>query len=276
MITDDKLSSTRPGLLPKPDPARHSRKCEICHHPDRASIDSEFVDWHHPDNIVEQYDLSSRSAIYRHAHATGLYDLRRRNLRSALELVIQEAESTTPTPDAIIRAVRAYSCLDDDGRWTDPPQRIVVSRDLPTPLQPVLAADVIDADARVVDPVPIKQASARGDAASAPAEPNCAVDPACPGAERPCPELGSEPRRCAVPSPEVAPPTSDMAPASSSTVRKARSSRKPRENRSVARGRRRELLIGTLKRLEILATPSKQTSEVISNRDKIAPPPDTT
>ena len=130
----------QPSGQAAPDLARHARKCIICHHPNREAIDGEFIHWLHPDNIVDEYELPSRSALYRHAHATGLYELRRRNLRYSLEHVIQEAERTTPTADGIIRAVRAYSRVTTDGRWIEPAQRIVVIR-RPAPAPVLTSSD---------------------------------------------------------------------------------------------------------------------------------------
>jgi hypothetical protein len=124
----DKKSSTRRANRPAADPARHARKCEICHHSDRDAIEGEFIDWHHPDTIVDDYELNSRAGLYRHAHAVGLFRRRRRNLRCALELVIQEAERTSPTADAIIRAVRAQSRVTSGGRWIEAPKYVVISR----------------------------------------------------------------------------------------------------------------------------------------------------
>ena len=124
----DKKSSTRRANRSAADPARHARKCEICHHSDRDAIEGEFIDWHPPDTIVDDYELNSRASIYRHAHAVGLFRRRRRNLRCALELVIQEAERTSPTADAIIRAVRAHSRVTSSGRWIEAPKYVVISR----------------------------------------------------------------------------------------------------------------------------------------------------
>lgn len=76
-----------------PDPSaleRHSRKCAICTHPDRQAIDEAFL--HLPRrvwaddsaqrnivDIVKDYNLPSPSPLYRHAHATGLWQARNSN-----------------------------------------------------------------------------------------------------------------------------------------------------------------------------------------------------
>ena len=124
----DKKSSTRRRHRPAVDPARHARKCEICRHPERAAIEREFIDWHPPGTIVDDYQLNSRAGTYRHAHAVGLFPRRRHNLRCSLELLIQEGQRTSPTGDTIIRAVRAYCRVTRDGRWIEPPKHLIISR----------------------------------------------------------------------------------------------------------------------------------------------------
>jgi hypothetical protein len=129
MNSNDKINRFRPGLQPPADPARHARRCAICNHPERDAIEEEFVHWFHADRIADRYELPSRSAVYRHAYATGLYDLRRRNMRYALEHLIEEARLATPvTGDTVIRAVRAHAHLTATGRWIEPPKEIIVSR----------------------------------------------------------------------------------------------------------------------------------------------------
>jgi hypothetical protein len=125
---NDKKSSTRRRHRPAVDPARHARKCEICRHPERAAIEREFIDWHPPGTIVDDYQLNSRAGTYRHAHAVGLFPRRRHNLRCSLELLIQEGQRTSPTGDTIIRAVRAYCRVTRDGRWIEPPKHLIISR----------------------------------------------------------------------------------------------------------------------------------------------------
>ena len=78
---------------------RHKRSCSICPHPNRAEIEAEFVAWRSPAALAQQYGLADRVSVYRHAHALGLFDKRRRNLRAALERIIEKAgevEVTVP------------------------------------------------------------------------------------------------------------------------------------------------------------------------------------
>jgi hypothetical protein len=110
-----------------PDPERHSRKCVICHHPEREAIEELFIHWHSPHAISHTFGLNDWSAIYRHARAMRLFPLRRRNLRSALEFLIERAHQAHITPMGVIKAVRAYACLTDEGEWIEPPTHVVVS-----------------------------------------------------------------------------------------------------------------------------------------------------
>lgn len=104
-----------------PDYDRHSRLCSICDHPDRDAIEGDFVRWRKPSAIIEDYGVSSRSALYRHAHATGLFQLRSVELARVLETRLEEAEDCPLEQfDVITRAVRAYAHLGDDGRWFEP------------------------------------------------------------------------------------------------------------------------------------------------------------
>ncbi len=59
--------------------------------------------------------------------AAGLFARRERNMRFALGHMVQQAMNITPTSDSILRAIRAYSCLNRRGQWTEPASHVVVS-----------------------------------------------------------------------------------------------------------------------------------------------------
>jgi hypothetical protein len=109
------------GRGEKPDTpnslGRHERKCTICDHPDREAIEQEFLRWYAPEHIAQDHDVPYASAIYRHAHALGLFELRRRNLRLALEPLIEQANSVQASAGAVIRAIRTYAHINDSGKW---------------------------------------------------------------------------------------------------------------------------------------------------------------
>ena len=110
----------------RPIPSRHSRLCVICNHPDRAAIEFDFLNWRNPGDIVRAYRFRGLSTIYRHAHATGLFCKRRLNLRFALERIVERVNEVPVTANAVIRAARAVSRINDSGEWVDPPSRLIV------------------------------------------------------------------------------------------------------------------------------------------------------
>jgi hypothetical protein len=112
---------------------RHEAKCAICNHEDREEIDEDFVHWLNPYRIAARYTLHDRSAVYRHARATGLYELRRTHMQFILEHVLEQVEDVDITANSVIRALRAYSRVSPTGKWTDPPKRVIVSTE-PAPL----------------------------------------------------------------------------------------------------------------------------------------------
>ncbi len=133
-FTTDQLDSA-------PDLDRHARLCLICRHPDRDHIDFDFVHWGRPETIVREYHLRNRKTLYRHARATGLYFLRSRNIRSALDHVIERISDTPVNTDAAIRAVRMYAHINDAGAWVEPTRRFLFAKEIPAPEQYELVLD---------------------------------------------------------------------------------------------------------------------------------------
>jgi len=105
--------------------ARHARKCAICHHPDRQDIEAEFLGWRAVWYIQQAFEIDDPRSIYCHARAFGLINRRRENLHAALDNIVEQSRDVVPSADAVLRAIRAYSCLDNYGRWIDPPSRVV-------------------------------------------------------------------------------------------------------------------------------------------------------
>jgi len=103
---------------------RHRRKCLICRHPERRLIEEEFLHWRAPWELAREHQFADYRTLYRHARATGLDLKRRENLHSVLDLFVEAADEITVTGDMVFRAMRAYSCIDRHGRWTDPPTRV--------------------------------------------------------------------------------------------------------------------------------------------------------
>ena len=97
---------------------RHEYKCRICRHARRSDIEEAFVNWVSPVRIAKQYSVS-RDALYRHAHAVGLFPRRQRNVRAALEKIIEQAGAVEVNAAAVVAAVQAYSKLNAAGQSID-------------------------------------------------------------------------------------------------------------------------------------------------------------
>jgi Zn-dependent peptidase ImmA (M78 family) len=97
---------------------RHEHQCRICAHTQRADIEEAFVNWDSLASIAKQHGVS-RDAIYRHAHVFGLMDKRRRNVRTALERIIERAGEVDVTAAAVVAAVQAYSKINATGQWVE-------------------------------------------------------------------------------------------------------------------------------------------------------------
>jgi hypothetical protein len=131
---------------------RHGRRWIICHHPEREAIEEEFVHWRSPSRLAHDYKLADYRTIYRHARAAGLLLQRRERLHSALDAFVESVDDVTFTGDTILRAMRAYSCIDSHGRWTEIPTQVQISTstDAHPPQSPTrtsnIRSDVIDID----------------------------------------------------------------------------------------------------------------------------------
>jgi len=109
----------------RPATARHSRKCSVCRHRDRGAIEQDFLGWRSPDQIAADHGIADHSSIYRHAHATGLFDRRARTIRLALGPIIERAMTVEVTADAIVRAVELLARLNADGHLTEPATHVI-------------------------------------------------------------------------------------------------------------------------------------------------------
>jgi hypothetical protein len=98
---------------------RHKGMCSVCRHPQREEIEAAFIGWRSPAAIAEDYGLADRASVYRHSHALGLLEKRRRNVRAALERIIEKAGEVDVTASAVVGAVQAYSKINAAGEWID-------------------------------------------------------------------------------------------------------------------------------------------------------------
>lgn len=94
---------------PQVNQGRHEAQCSICSHADREGIEQDFLTWKSPDKITKTFGVS-RDSIYRHARAFDLLEPRRRNVRFALERIIERAGDVEVNANAIVAAV---------GTWRD-------------------------------------------------------------------------------------------------------------------------------------------------------------
>jgi hypothetical protein len=100
------------------DLERHARDCTICSHKDREQIESEYVAWESPTKLARRFHISRRT-IYRHSHALNLFEKRTRNVRSALEKIIERGCETQIGARGLVAAVEAYSKINTQGKWLD-------------------------------------------------------------------------------------------------------------------------------------------------------------
>ena len=98
---------------------RHRRNCTVCAHPQCSEIEDAFIGWRSPAAIAKEYGLADRTSVYRHANALGLSDKRKRNVRAALERIIEKAGDVEVTASAVVAAVQAYSKINAAGQWVD-------------------------------------------------------------------------------------------------------------------------------------------------------------
>ena len=100
---------------------RHAigEQCGICAHPQKEQIEADFVSWRSAVVIAEEHKLGDKVSIYRHAHAFGLFAKRQRNVRAALEQIIEQAGNVEVTSSAVVAAIQAYSKINAQGQWVD-------------------------------------------------------------------------------------------------------------------------------------------------------------
>jgi hypothetical protein len=102
---------------------RHAHQCTICSHPQLDEIDLAFVNWASPSELSREYSVS-RDAIYRHARALNLIDVRRRNVRAALERIIERAGEVEVNAAAVVSAVSAYAKINGRGELVERSQTV--------------------------------------------------------------------------------------------------------------------------------------------------------
>jgi hypothetical protein len=103
---------------------RHRRACSLCAHPQCPEIEAAFVSWRSPAVIATEFGLADRATVYRHAHAFGLFEKRQRNVRAALEHIIEQAASVEVTASSVVAAIQAYAKLNANGQWVERTEQV--------------------------------------------------------------------------------------------------------------------------------------------------------
>ena len=103
---------------------RHRRNCTVCQHEQREEIEAAFVAWRSPASLAEEFGLADRTSVYRHAHALGLFVKRQRNVRAALERIIEKAGEVDVTASAVVSAIQAYTKINAAGQWVDRSEQV--------------------------------------------------------------------------------------------------------------------------------------------------------
>jgi murein L,D-transpeptidase YcbB/YkuD len=70
----------------------------------------------------------NRAAVYRHAHAFGLYDKRQKNIRAALEHIIEKGSEVEVTAPAVVAAIQAYAKINSRGLWIERTQTVDLNK----------------------------------------------------------------------------------------------------------------------------------------------------
>jgi hypothetical protein len=98
---------------------RHEANCTICAHEKRDEIEREYVAWKSPAAIAAEYALPDRASIYRHVQAFELGAKRARNIRAALERIIEKVGDAEVTASAGVAAIQAYAKINAAGQWVE-------------------------------------------------------------------------------------------------------------------------------------------------------------
>jgi len=113
------MSQPRRGGSKTVNLGRHKRNCSVCCHDRCTEIEADFISWRSPAAIAKEYGLADRTRVYRHAHAFNLFAKRQRNVRVALERIIEQAGEVDVTAPAVVAAVQAYSKINAAGQWVE-------------------------------------------------------------------------------------------------------------------------------------------------------------
>ena len=99
----------------KPNLISHRAHCSVCAHPECDEIERELISWKSIADIVAEYKLRDRSAVYRHINALGLKTKRYRNIRGGLGRIIERGYNAPVTTTNVIQAYALLARLNAGG-----------------------------------------------------------------------------------------------------------------------------------------------------------------
>lgn len=99
--------------------ARHSRRCKVCHHAERAEIEERYVRWEPLAKICRAYGIRSRSMLDRHVRANRLDEKRNGNIKGLVIAFLERGLSLRPTAASFVQAVGILARLDESGKMVD-------------------------------------------------------------------------------------------------------------------------------------------------------------
>jgi hypothetical protein len=162
----------------------------------RELAPAESERWHSANQIASDFGLHNVSGVYRHAHALNLFPRRARNLRAMLERMFERAGNVSLTADSLVRSVRTYGSLTENGDWVEPATTHIVAAAPPAPQapgapSPATSAVVVDA------PQPLSPALSASVSGPSTSDFGLQTQPAAPqtrDSNRECPAIRNRPK----------------------------------------------------------------------------------
>jgi hypothetical protein len=110
--------------IASPNIGRHEQNCRVCQHAQKDEIERDFVNWKSPAAIAREYELRDRASVYRHAHALSLFAKRARNIRAALERIIERVDDVDVNAGAVVAAITAFAKINSQGQLVERTEQI--------------------------------------------------------------------------------------------------------------------------------------------------------
>jgi hypothetical protein len=83
----------------------------------RSRPPAAFIGWRFPATIAEEYGLTDRSTVYR--HALEISPMRQKNVKAALGKIVEKAREVDVTAPAVVAAVQACAKINPAREWID-------------------------------------------------------------------------------------------------------------------------------------------------------------